>query len=60
MISTLNSWIDSVHPRTAASVLVARKALDQQKQQGEQTVALIDSATAPSGNGVGQHINVTG
>jgi hypothetical protein len=39
----------------AASVDVAAKALEQQKQEGESVVKLIQSASAP---GVGQLLNI--
>jgi hypothetical protein len=52
--SNSSSPISNAHADNAASVLVAKKALDNQRQQGEASVKLIDEAGV---NGKGTIVN---
>jgi hypothetical protein len=53
-VSNASTTVTRTSADNAASVLVARKALDNQRQQGEASVKLIDEAGV---NGKGRHVN---
>ncbi len=44
--------------QSQASMLMLRKTLDLNSQQGAALVAMIDQTSAPSAPGVGQNINL--
>ncbi|HET9957262.1 MAG TPA: putative motility protein [Polyangiaceae bacterium] len=55
-----SSALTAAQMRAEFDVKVARKALDNVEQQGQNALKLIDAASAPSNvaNGVGQRLNV--
>ena len=53
-VSNSSSPVSSANADNAASVLVAKKALDIQRQQGEASVKLIDDAGL---DGKGRNVN---
>jgi len=57
-ISALSSSMAEKNLATQSSILVAKKSLEIQKQVGQNTIALIQTATPDLGDGNGRLVNL--
>ena len=57
-IAGLSSSMASITLNSQSKILVAKMALNQQKQEGQNSVALIQRAVPPVDNGNGKLINL--
>lgn len=57
-IAGLSSSMASINLNSQSKIMVARMALNQQEQQGQNSIALIQKAAPDVGNGNGKLINL--
>jgi len=59
-ISDISSGMSANSVSAQSTILMAKKSLDMQKQDGVNTLALIQSAAPNPGNGNGKLVNLQG